>query len=160
MSKVVIAIIVVLLVGGGAFYYFRQSAEAPTNVAATGDKNNILNEEMKEQIESMTAEKNSIIKITDSGFSPKELRVKQGTVVIFENETGETSAPASAKHPEHTVYPGSDINKCGTAEQSKIFDSCAGIPAGKMWSFTFNEKGSWGYHDHLKPQFFGKIIVE
>ena len=26
--------------------------------------------------------------------------------------------------------------------------------------FTFNEKGSWNYHDHLVTGLFGKIIVE
>lgn len=157
MNKIIIAIVVVVLVGGGAFYYFRKPAEAPTNSAAQKTENTAS---VTPEVAATPKEETATVKISNDGFSPKELHVKQGTTVIFENETSETSAPASAKHPTHTVYPGSDVNKCGTQEQSKIFDSCAGIPAGKTWSFTFNEKGSWGYHDHLKPQFFGKIIVE
>lgn len=69
-------------------------------------------------------------------------------------------SPASAMRPTHKVYPGSDIEKCGTAEESKIFDACRAIPAGGSWFFTFNEAGSWDYHDHLDAKNFGKIIVE
>ena len=68
--------------------------------------------------------------------------------------------PASALHPTHTVYPGSDIQKCGTSEGDKIFDSCTGLNKGESFSFTFNEKGDWRYHDHLNPNLNGVITVQ
>ena len=63
-------------------------------------------------------------------------------------------------HPTHKVYPGSDIEKCGTAEESNIFDACRGLKEGESYEFTFNEKGSWRYHDHLNIKNTGSIIVE
>ncbi len=168
MNKFLIVLVAVLLVGVGAFYYTRE-ASAPTgdenSAMMGGEDTKKMQEEgmMDEQgkmMDSGMMEPENLIKATDSGFSPAELRVKAGTTVTFKNERSITVTPASAKHPTHTVYPGSDIKKCGTPEQATIFDSCAGIPAGKMWSFTFNEKGTWGYHDHNNPTHFGKIIVE
>ncbi|MFH0712907.1 MAG: hypothetical protein V2A55_03610 [Candidatus Jorgensenbacteria bacterium] len=98
--------------------------------------------------------------LTDSGFSPVSLSVRVGDTVVFENRSSTDFWPTSAMHPTHKVYPGSDIEKCGTAEESKIFDACRAIPAGGSWFFTFNEAGSWDYHDHLDAKNFGKIIVE
>ena len=97
---------------------------------------------------------------SDSGFFPKEVTVKKGSVVTFKNESSLKMWPASAKHPTHEVYPGSSITKCNTPAASAIFDACKGISRSESWSFTFNEVGSWAYHDHLKPTYFGKITVE
>ncbi|MEK6824273.1 MAG: hypothetical protein AABY02_00300, partial [Nanoarchaeota archaeon] len=63
-------------------------------------------------------------------------------------------------HPSHKNYPGSDIAKCGTSEASTIFDACKGLAQGESYSFTFNEVGSWNYHDHLNPNLRGTVIVE
>ena len=102
----------------------------------------------------------NVIEITSSGFSPKELSISVGETVTWMNRDTEEHWPASAMHPTHTVYPGSDIKKCSTAEEPNLFDSCRGIPPGESWTFVFNEVGSWGYHDHIVNGIFGKIIVE
>ncbi len=99
------------------------------------------------------------IKITPSGFSPKNLEINKGDIVLFLNEGSSSSWPASSVHPIHTVYPGSGISKCGTVEEENIFDACKGLANGESYSFTFNEIGTWGYHDHLIPSKNGKIIV-
>ncbi|MEK6957704.1 MAG: plastocyanin/azurin family copper-binding protein [archaeon] len=102
-----------------------------------------------------------IIEITADGFSPGKVTIKQGDTVKWVNNSYETGRwPASAKHPTHTVYPGSDIQKCGTAEQEGIFDACRGIPPGESFRFTFNDKGSWGFHDHTDATKFGQVVVE
>ncbi len=98
------------------------------------------------------------VKITASGFEPKTLTLKAGTTVTFVNEDSNKHWPASAMHPTHTVYPGSDIKKCGTDES--IFDACKGLTQGESFSFTFNEKGSWKYHDHIGVSSTGTIVVE
>jgi plastocyanin len=100
------------------------------------------------------------IEITSSGFSPSTLTVTTGDTVTFTNRDSSPHWPASNVHPTHTVYPGSGITKCGTAEESGIFDACRGLAQGESWSFTFNEKGTWSYHDHLHPSLGGKIIVQ
>src|SRR3972149_5286734 len=104
----------------------------------------------------------NVIEITSSGFSPKELTISVGETVTWVNKDAEEHWPASAMHPTHTVYPESDIKKCfdGTTDKSTLFDSCGGIPVGERWSFTFNQIGSWSYHDHIVNGLYGKIIVE
>lgn len=100
------------------------------------------------------------IEITDTGYSPNNLTIKAGDIVTWVNKGTKPNWPATAQHPTHLVYPGSDIQKCGTAEEDAIFDACQGIPPGESWSFTFTEKGSWGYHEHIEFKMFGRINVE
>lgn len=100
------------------------------------------------------------VKITASGFEPKSITISSGDTVTWMNEGSSESWPASAVHPTHTVYPNSDIKKCGTSEKQNIFDACMGIKTGQTYSFKFTEKGSWNYHDHLKPSFWGTVVVE
>jgi len=101
-----------------------------------------------------------IVKITNNGFEPEEIEIIKGTKVVWINESNRSSWPASDIHPTHRLYPGSGIEKCGTPEEDKIFDSCKGLAPGESWSFIFNEIGDWSYHDHLNPSWRGKIIVK
>lgn len=100
------------------------------------------------------------IEISSAGFSPKTLTIKAGDKVTFVNKDSAAHWPASTAHPTHTVYPGSDISKCGTAAASSIFDACKGLAQNEEWSFTFTQKGSWNYHDHLNSALWGTVVVE
>ena len=103
------------------------------------------------------------VRITSSGFEPKELTISQGETVTFVNQDSVEHWPASDNHPTHTLYPGSDIKICfgGTEEEkSQIFDACKGLARGEEYSFTFNKLGAWGYHDHKKSDLTGTIIVK
>lgn len=102
----------------------------------------------------------AVIEAVSSGFSPSSLKVKAGSKVTFKNMSDVAIWPASAQHPTHTVYPGSGITKCGTPAAVNIFDACRGIKKGESWSFTFNAKGEWKYHNHNNPAHFGAITVE
>ncbi len=101
----------------------------------------------------------SIISVDESGFTPADVTVPVGTKVVFVNNGQASHWPASAIHPTHKSYPGSDIKKCSTEEALTIFDACRGLTTGQEFSFTFNEAGTWQYHDHLQPSVFGTIIV-
>jgi len=102
----------------------------------------------------------TVITYTDSGFSPSELVVEAGTEVTFVNNSSGSFWPASAIHPTHTVYPGSNISLCGTAEALSAFDACGSIAAGSSYSFTFDEVGSWNYHNHLQVSQTGRVVVQ
>ena len=65
----------------------------------------------------------NIIEITTSGFNPKTITIKVGDTVTFVNKDSAQHWPASNIHPTHQTYPGSDIKKCGTSEESTIFDA-------------------------------------
>jgi len=100
------------------------------------------------------------IEITSEGFSPNPIIIGMGDRVTWVNKDTAEHWPASAMHPTHTVYPGSGIEKCGTSEEGNIFDACRGLKQDESWSFTFNEKGEWNYHDHLTTGLYGKVIVQ
>ncbi len=106
------------------------------------------------------AQQTFTIIITDEGYSPQTLNIGEGDKVVWRHEGTQQNWPASASHPTHKVYPNSGIEKCGTEEEDVIFDACRGLVNGDVWSFTFNEKGSWDYHDHLHPDLRGTIIVK
>ena len=102
------------------------------------------------------------IEITSAGFSPNTLKVKTGDSVTFINKDSDKHWPASDIHPTHTLYPGTNIGTCfsGTDEEkAKMFDACRALEQGESWSFTFNEKGIWGYHDHKASTLVGTIEV-
>ncbi len=94
------------------------------------------------------------IDMTEDGFDPKTVTIKAGQIVIFKNSGTINQWPASAVHPTHAIYP--EAGGCiGSA-----FDACKGLAPGESWSFQFNEKGSWNYHDHLNPSLVGTVKVE
>ena len=146
----IIGIIIALVIILGAVIFLNSSTDKTNN-----NSNNLIIKEPENQEEISE----NVIEITSTGFNPATLEVKLGDTVTFVNKDNQAHWPASAMHPTHTVYPGSDIEKCGTADDNNIFDSCKGIRQSEEYKFTFNEKGSWGYHDHLAAGLRGKIIV-
>lgn len=131
------------------------SEMAASQTEETSDTNQL--QETQQEVE-QTSPSGIVITITDSGFSPQELTVKVGDTVTWQNDASRGVWPASAFHPTHRNYPGSDIEKCGT--DVEIFDSCGDIQPGDSWSFTFEEIGTWPYHDHSRASVFGRVIVE
>ena len=100
------------------------------------------------------------VEMSASGFSPNIVTIKAGDAVEFVNKGTIPIWPASDVHPTHTVYPGSGIGKCGSSEESAIFDACGGVPPGESYTFTFLQRGNWSLHDHLHPLLTGTIVVQ
>lgn len=100
------------------------------------------------------SETGTVITYTDTGFTPNILTVKKGTTVTFKNDSAGDIRVASNPHPIHDGYP----TRGGCI--SSTFDSCANIAPGQSWSFTFDESGTWGYHNHLNPTVTGTIVVQ
>ncbi|KKU22139.1 MAG: hypothetical protein UX31_C0006G0051 [Candidatus Nomurabacteria bacterium GW2011_GWA1_46_11] len=145
----VVALIVVAALG---IWYFTSQSQAP----AVNETENVGGNGTVEE----ATDGGNVITFTGTGFSPGILTVKAGETVKFVNSSDGNFWPASAMHPTHTVYPGSGIEKCDTAERESIFDACDGIAPGGSYEFIFNEVGEWGYHNHLDAKFFGKVVVE
>lgn len=156
MNKIIWIVIVIIVVGFGAWYFMKgdYSVKKDEMKATSTPEEAVIHED------GVVAKERQVVFYTDEGFASPPLTIKVGEAVEFKNESSREVWPASAKHPTHTVYPGTDIKKCGTAGAGQMFDSCGGIAPGASWIFTFNEKGEWGYHDHLDAKKFGKIIVE
>lgn len=156
-TKAVISIIIVLVLGLGGFLFLQnKTAEAPIEESSTTDSV----AQKTSGASSQPVATNFTVSYTDDGFIPRTLTIAKGGTVTFVNESSKETWPASAIHPTHTVYPDSDIKKCGTSEADVIFDACGGVAPGDSWSFTFDEIGEWKYHDHLHASDTGTIIVE
>src|SRR3989344_2209020 len=102
---------------------------------------------------------NVTVRITAQGYEPQNVSIPIGGTVTWVNETDTPNWPATARHPTHTEYPGSGIEKCGSPEALTIFDACRGLAKGERYSFMFNDAGEWSYHEHLGVKMFGKITV-
>lgn len=98
----------------------------------------------------------NVVSYSSSGFSPETIRINEGETVTWVSE-GPAMWVASDVHPTHTVYPDSSIQRCGSDEEDTIFDQCS---AGNEYSFTFDEPGEWGYHNHRRAAHTGTVLVE
>jgi plastocyanin len=99
------------------------------------------------------------VEMMEQGFAPNEIVIQQGDTVVWKNTGTRNHWPASNFHPTHTMYPDSDIRKCGSTTEQMLFDSCTGIEFGETYSFTFTHAGIWHYHDHLSPSLTGTVHV-
>jgi plastocyanin len=123
----------------------------------TFDEPGIVKEEVKAVTDEMVSPE---VEITSTGFKPRTLTIAVGDTVTWTNKDSAPHWPATNLHPTHTQYPGSTIAKCKSPQEGTIFDACKRLADGEKFSFTFTDKGSWNYHDHVKSSFAGTIIVE
>lgn len=111
-----------------------------------------------------------VIEITDAGFDPETVTVTEGTTVTWETTRSQPGWPASDNHPTHTQYPTGYYDQSGShggsqactgegEQKGDAFDACERLEQGETYSFTFNEAGTWGYHDHLRSSNTGTVNV-
>ena len=101
-----------------------------------------------------TAKADVTIEITNDGFNPASITINKGQTVEFVNRDSALHWPASAMHPTHSEYPTTG----GCVGSS--FDACHGLQNGERFVFTFDQIGTWKYHDHLNITKFGSIEVK
>ncbi|HEV8601131.1 MAG TPA: hypothetical protein VGQ87_00850 [Patescibacteria group bacterium] len=89
--------------------------------------------------------KEYVVELTQAGFVPKQLTIREGDTVKFKTSLSKSFWPASDPHPVHTDYSGFDAKKA--------------IQPNQEWDFKFNNPGNWKYHDHLNVSYTGQIHV-
>lgn len=88
---------------------------------------------------------NSItIVFTDSGFERSSYSARKGQTVTVKNQSSSELEFASDEHPTHRQQP--ELNIAATAP-------------GESTTFTPTKTGAWGFHDHIRSQFTGELIV-
>lgn len=85
------------------------------------------------------------IQITQNGFEPANLSIKKGTIVTWLNTDQSIHQIAANPHPTSEDLP-SLISEILNNDQS--------------YQYTFEETGTFGYHDKLKPTINGTIEVK
>ncbi|PSO45805.1 MAG: hypothetical protein BRC25_00890 [Parcubacteria group bacterium SW_6_46_9] len=91
----------------------------------------------------------------DGQFSPQTVTIRQGQTVRFESVDGNMWVGVD-QHPTHTEYDGTSLQEHCNGRQ-KSFDQCE---VGDTYSFTFDEAGEFGYHNHVNPSAGGMVIVQ
>ncbi len=87
-----------------------------------------------------------LVLLTASGFEPTEVTISAGDQIEFKTTQDSPFWPASDLHPSHGIYP--------------EFDPQQEVSSTDSWTFQFLKNGRWKYHDHLRPQFRGVIVVK
>ena len=129
--QTLIAVVLVSLVSLGGYAIFKSEARLEP------DFNNLpLNIEPGEEY---------VLTMTDEGFSPREITIYVGQVIVFKTEKTKPFWPASNFHPSHSIFAELDPKRPITTDES--------------WSFTFNKIGEYRFHDHLFPSAQGVIYV-
>lgn len=96
--------------------------------------------------ETQTApEREMFVRYTNIGFLPKTITIEEGTTVTFTNESTGGLWVASDNHPSHSILPG--------------FDQKETVSTGGTYSYTFTKAGSWGFHNHMRPEHEGIVFV-
>lgn len=100
----------------------------------------------------MPAEESYVVRYDGISFQPQKIKVREGTKVFFINESKQQRPMyvASDDHPTHERYSGFDA-----AAVNQKFPALS-----ESFSFVFDRKGEWGYHDHNFASARGKVIVE
>lgn len=146
-NVVIFSVVIVLVIIGG-WYLTRPKPQTPLETSQTQTPKPLSTESAttSESTEEAMMEEKSVVKITSSGFSPKNITIKVGGSVSWENEDSEDHAVNSAVHPTHTLFP--ILNQVGLIK-----------PEGTK-SLKFTSAGTFKYHDHLNPSLIGTVTVE
>jgi len=87
------------------------------------------------------------VSITKDGFVPATITVSKGTQLTWTNTDTEPHQVAADPYPKNDSIPG--------------FDSTIILQQDESFSFTFEQSGTYTYHDELHPlDIKGTIVVE
>ncbi len=85
------------------------------------------------------------VRIEQQQFIPQTIRIQRGDTIFWNNVADTSAWVASDNHPTHLLYTKLNLPP---------------IQAGKSASRQFNESGTYTYHNHLRPQMKGIVIVQ
>src|SRR3989344_7194679 len=143
-----IVIIVVLVLAGLVWWYYQPAESAPTPATTSSVNAPPAN----------SAPVGATVTHGSNGFSPQEVTIARGGTVTLVDDGDKEIEVASAQHPTHSVYDGTTRDQHCAAGYTgvKPLDQCT---KGDTYSFTFDNVGTWGYHNHRDVSHFGKVIV-
>jgi len=93
------------------------------------------------------AEPSGIVQITETGFVPQTIKIKQGQSVTWVNTDQAMHQVAADPFPSHSKLPSL------YSEES--------LSQNESYTFTFDKQGTYTYHDPLNPvELKATVIVE
>jgi plastocyanin len=148
----VIVLLIIVVAGGWYIFSNPVAAPEPTDQVATTTDSGAAGGTLPAQV---------VVRYTDEGFMPAEVTVPVGRTVTWTNESSGKMWVASAMHPDHVVYGGTNRTvHCAEGYTGSVpFDQCVAVDPGASYTFTFDKQGTWKYHDHINASRFGSVIV-
>ena len=104
------------------------------------------NPEVVPAIVEMPAHKMYTVAYTDAGYTPKEITIKAGDMVVFDNQSKNEMMTAFGEHASHDEYP-----------DKKAHPS---VKAGEKTTITFPNAGTFAYHNHHAEENEGSVTVQ
>lgn len=164
-SKITIAVIISLIAGwlvGNYVFHIPRPHPSVTKV------------EMSAPVPEPTRSEKNVVQVTDRGFVPATITIQAGEVVTFVSKATAPVWPAGNPHPTHDAYPSDAYARAGDQAKSfgskacveygirkgDVFDPCRLLLPEQTFTFRFSEKGTYGFHNHVRPEHSGTIIVE
>jgi plastocyanin len=150
MRIILIIVVLAVIVGAVVLLMNNKNNNAATNTTPGTTSNTTTTPENTNNQQSQSAtptEQTSTTTITysNNSFSPAEVTVKSGGSVKVVNQSDQAIYFASDPHPVHTANPELNLGE---------------VAAGQSKTFTVTKSGTWGYHNHYKPEVTGKIVVQ
>lgn len=135
-SKFILTLGVIILVLLGGFALFRNQGSKTENKGETSNIPVTVTERKGPQ---------TTVTLTQNGFEPKEITIKPGERVIWVNNSKQPATVNSDPHPAHTLYPFLNLGEFADGSSVQV---------------VFTEAGTYGYHNHLRPDEKGTVIVK
>lgn len=151
-----IVLVIIIIVLGALFIFSGNSNTTPDDTALTPE-DNATDTTSTTGADEATAPLSATITYTENGFEPNEVTIGVGGTVTWVNESGHDMWVASAMHPVHAAYDGTNLQEHCADGVSSSFDECGN---GTEYSFTFDKAGEWAFHNHSRASDFGKVIVQ
>lgn len=150
MNKSLIAILIVLLaaIGVGGAVVLNKNSDNKTTPSSSNTSTNddaSANTTPADTTTDQETQNSSTITYSDDGFSPVTLTVKSGTKITIVNDSSRILQFDSDPHPAHTDNPELNV---GT------------ISPGQSKTISVTKTGNHGYHNHLKDEDQGTLVVE
>lgn len=143
--KWIIIVLAVAIIAGGAWFLLSGNDETVDEAESA-----IVEDQVGSQAatDANAAVATTTVTYSDDGFVPSIVGpLPVGTTVTFVNDSSSDKLRvASNPHPVHT-----DLNG---------FDSLGPIPVGESYSFTFDDPGEWGFHNHFSTSQTGTVVIE
>jgi len=164
--------VIIVGIAGGAYWWWQNQNTATNGETMDSGSETTGNDSMQDAIDdgammedgvvggglgaSSDAPLSATVSYNGSGFSPATVTIKKGGMVSWSNTGGASMWVASAQHPTHMGYDGTNLEEHCPDNSGASFDQCK---SGNSFSFIFNKTGTWRYHDHMNASAFGSVVV-
>lgn len=142
-TGLIVGIVIALLAVACLVVYALQASGQPTDLEQSKADQTTDSSQTSEEAAPNPSERMTIT-FRDSGFEPRELTVKRGTVITVKNESSTRVQFSSDDHPTHRDNSEMNLDV---------------LSPGEAGSYTASTVGTWGYHDHIDDSKTGEITV-